>query len=147
MDRDDDPRLVAAMIPPLPRLTMGRNSFAVMRKIYYAFFEARTRAGCQAKAREAYQRYYDEVRRLVPEKMRLEYRLGDGWEPLCEFLGIEVPDVEFPRRNARYKFMAEYKSKLSKTQVWGLAVYILLLRTLRTAMGALSAMVGRGFLE
>ncbi len=26
---------------------------------------------------------------------------GDGWHPLCEFLGNEVPDVAFPRENAQ----------------------------------------------
>lgn len=31
----------------------------------------------------------------------MEYSLGEGWEPLCRFLGREVPDksVEFPRVN------------------------------------------------
>jgi len=26
---------------------------------------------------------------------------GEGWEPLCEWLGVPVPDVLFPWRNAR----------------------------------------------
>ena len=25
--------------------------------------------------------------------------LGQGWEPLCEFLGLPVPDEPFPRVN------------------------------------------------
>ncbi len=27
--------------------------------------------------------------------------MGDGWEPLCAFLGKDVPDVPFPRANER----------------------------------------------
>ena len=27
--------------------------------------------------------------------------MGDGWEPLCAFLGKEVPSVPFPRMNER----------------------------------------------
>lgn len=26
---------------------------------------------------------------------------GEGWERLCPFLGLEIPDVPFPQRNAR----------------------------------------------
>ncbi|MCJ1385417.1 hypothetical protein MMC17_008540 [Xylographa soralifera] len=43
-----------------------------------------------------YLEFHEEVRRLVPEHRRLEYHLGDGWEPLCKFLGKDVPKNEFP---------------------------------------------------
>ena len=54
----------------------------------------------EAKATRAYRAYHAEVRGLVPEgPRRLEYRLGDGWEPLCRFLGKAVPEgVPFPQR-------------------------------------------------
>jgi hypothetical protein len=31
----------------------------------------------------------------------LVYRVGDGWEPLCEFLDVPVPDMDFPHINSR----------------------------------------------
>jgi len=31
----------------------------------------------------------------------LVYQVSDGWEPLCEFLDVPVPDTEFPRINSR----------------------------------------------
>jgi len=43
-----------------------------------------------------YLEFHEEVRRFVPEHRRLEYHLGDGWEPLCKFLGKDVPKNEFP---------------------------------------------------
>ncbi|KAL9620029.1 MAG: hypothetical protein Q9160_005407 [Pyrenula sp. 1 TL-2023] len=52
-----------------------------------------------------YERYYEEVRRLVPEERRLEYRLGEGWAPLCKFVGKDIPrgedgaEVPFPHKN------------------------------------------------
>lgn len=46
-------------------------------------------------------RYFDRVRKIVPPERRLEYNIGDGWEPLCAFLGKEVPNVPFPRLNER----------------------------------------------
>ena len=43
--------------------------------------------------------HYAFVRRITPKERLLEYKLGSGWEPLCEFLGKSVPDVPFPRIN------------------------------------------------
>ena len=46
----------------------------------------------EANATRAYRAYHAEVRGLVPEgPRRLEFHLRDGWEPLCKFLGKEVP--------------------------------------------------------
>lgn len=53
----------------------------------------------RAKARERYQEHYQMVRSVVPKERLLEYELGSGWRPLCEFLGRKIPDVEFPRVN------------------------------------------------
>lgn len=53
----------------------------------------------RTKAKGKYREHYGLVRRIVPKERLLEYRLGVGWEPLCEFLGKEIPDVEFPRIN------------------------------------------------
>ncbi|KAI1357688.1 hypothetical protein F5Y08DRAFT_323685 [Xylaria arbuscula] len=39
------------------------------------------------------------VRSLVPKDQLLEMDLKDGWEPLCKFLGVPVPDEPFPRAN------------------------------------------------
>ncbi|KAI1292919.1 hypothetical protein F5Y03DRAFT_402734 [Xylaria venustula] len=72
-----------------------------MRKIHLGFFGANNREEIEANSREAYDKYYDELRRMVTPERRLEYRLDDGWEPLCAFLDKDVPDVPFPRLNER----------------------------------------------
>jgi hypothetical protein len=46
------------------------------------------------QARAVYEGYYSRIRAAVPEDRRLEYTLGDGWGPLCGFLGKEVPRGE-----------------------------------------------------
>ncbi|MFC4001880.1 sulfotransferase family protein [Prauserella oleivorans] len=48
---------------------------------------------------EVFERHNEEVRGTVPASRLLEYEVGSGWEPLCEFLGVDVPDVEFPHVN------------------------------------------------
>lgn len=37
---------------------------------------------------------------LPPERL-LVFHPKQGWEPLCEFLGVAVPDLPFPRVNSR----------------------------------------------
>ncbi|KAI0451112.1 hypothetical protein F5B21DRAFT_488213 [Xylaria acuta] len=43
--------------------------------------------------------HQEKVRSLVPKERLLEMDLNDGWEPLCKFLGVPVPDEPFPRAN------------------------------------------------
>lgn len=42
---------------------------------------------------------------LGPERL-LVYSPKEGWEPLCEFLGVPVPDGPFPRVNSRDEITA-----------------------------------------
>ena len=45
------------------------------------------------------ERWNDEVRASVPADRLLAWDPADGWEPLCEFLEVAVPDGEVPRVN------------------------------------------------
>jgi len=36
----------------------------------------------------------------------LNYHVSEGWEPLCKFLGKDVPDVPFPNVNNKNSFLA-----------------------------------------
>jgi hypothetical protein len=48
---------------------------------------------------ETYKRHNSEVRRQVPPERLLVYDVKEGWAPLCDFLGVEVPDQPFPHLN------------------------------------------------
>jgi Sulfotransferase domain len=48
---------------------------------------------------EAIVRYQEQVQRNIPEDRLLVWGVGDGWEPLCRFLEVDVPDTPFPRLN------------------------------------------------
>jgi hypothetical protein len=50
-------------------------------------------------AHKVWAAHHDEVRAHVPAERLLEYRLGEGWEPLADFLGKPVPDEPFPHHN------------------------------------------------
>ena len=44
------------------------------------------------------------VREVIPEEQLLIYQVKQGWEPLCEFLNVPVPNEAFPRTNNREEF-------------------------------------------
>lgn len=44
------------------------------------------------------------VRETIPEEQLLVYQVKDGWEPLCKFLDVPVPNDPFPRTNNREEF-------------------------------------------
>ena len=50
-------------------------------------------------AKDRYREHYALVRSTVPKENLLEYKLGSGWEPLCAYLGKDIPNVEFPKVN------------------------------------------------
>lgn len=50
--------------------------------------------------RKSYTDHYDHIRAKVPKSNLLEFHPREGWTPLCEFLGHEVPkDEPFPNVN------------------------------------------------
>jgi hypothetical protein len=48
---------------------------------------------------DMFNQWNEEVKRVVPADRLLVFEVKDGWEPLCEFLRVPVPDVPFPRVN------------------------------------------------
>ncbi|EFJ43671.1 hypothetical protein VOLCADRAFT_32891, partial [Volvox carteri f. nagariensis] len=51
-----------------------------------------------------YEAHLAEVRRIVPPSQLLEFRVQDGWAPLCAFLGKPIPEAPFPHMNERDDF-------------------------------------------
>lgn len=52
----------------------------------------------------AYERHNAAVRSSVPAHRLLEWTVGDGWEPLCDRLGLPIPHQPFPRTNTTDEF-------------------------------------------
>lgn len=51
-----------------------------------------------------FRKHNEEVINTVPSEKLLVYDVKDGWEPLCHFLGVPVPNVPFPRSNSGNHF-------------------------------------------
>jgi hypothetical protein len=59
---------------------------------------------------EDFKRHTEAVVAAFPPERLLVYEAGQGWEPLCAFLGVPVPDRPFPRENTRDDFIARLGS-------------------------------------
>jgi hypothetical protein len=57
-------------------------------------------------AKAGYERHNAEVRATIPSSRLLEWRATDGWAPLCDALGVDVPDEPFPVTNTTEEFNA-----------------------------------------
>jgi Sulfotransferase domain len=47
----------------------------------------------------AMERFNSEVQESVPSERLLVWSVSDGWEPLCDFLGLPIPETPFPHLN------------------------------------------------
>lgn len=88
---------------PSPGREVSRPAISML-KLFMAYFRAKIRAELEANLLPTYRRHNAFVRELMREEPErfLEFRMEDGWEPLCTFLGKEVPEgVGFPWLNER----------------------------------------------
>lgn len=80
----------------------------MIRKFFDGFFEG----DFPGRGKEVFLRHYDEVRSLVPKENLLEFKVAEGWEPLCEFLGERVPKGEpFPNINDNRIFVSRSRTR------------------------------------
>jgi hypothetical protein len=53
-----------------------------------------------------FRRHTERVVASVPKERLLVFEVAQGWEPLCQFLGVPVPDTPYPRENTTEQFQA-----------------------------------------
>lgn len=54
---------------------------------------------------ESFDKHNNNVRCTVPNGNLLEFDLGQGWEPLCKFLNMPIPEGEYPHLNSSNDMM------------------------------------------
>ena len=59
-----------------------------------------------------FHRHEAEVMATIPADRLLVFPVGSGWEPLCEFLGVPVPDEPYPSENSRKDFAARAQAMI-----------------------------------
>lgn len=56
----------------------------------------------------------EEVKKTVPAEKLLVFNVKEGWEPLCRFLNLPVPQTPFPRANTGENFKQKSRQMLMK---------------------------------
>lgn len=108
---------------PLPKLLIPTSRFLglfnrriasfvkinekVIRPMYEGVLESRTND--HDYMINAYNQWVVDVRRNVPADRLLVFEAAEGWEPLCRFLGVQVPTVPYPKGNDSKEFQRRVK--------------------------------------
>jgi hypothetical protein len=106
--RSFEATIVAGLSRPVPA---DRPGWAARRKVTLEMLEHtftpawRERDGAMA----GYEAHNAAVRSAVSPSRLVEWRPGDGWQPLCTALGVPVPDEPFPHVNSTEEFRAEQR--------------------------------------
>ena len=81
--------------------------YPMLRKFWDCFFYG----DFENRGKQRFIDYYAELKGLVPKEKLLEYKIGSGWEPLCDFLGHETPKVKFPNSNDANGFVDRCRAR------------------------------------
>ncbi|KAK0101846.1 hypothetical protein ONS95_001340 [Cadophora gregata] len=82
--------------------------YPMLKKFFDTFF----RGDFENCGKEVFINHYNEVRSLVPKENLLEFRVQDGWEPLCKFLEQPIPmGCKFPNTNDNRDFVARSRRR------------------------------------
>ncbi|KAE8382390.1 hypothetical protein BDV26DRAFT_288671 [Aspergillus bertholletiae] len=77
------------------------------RKRYYEeMIQAYFHGSLADNGKWVYEEHCAKIRGLVHHEQLLEWQVQDGWEPLCRFLGREVPQQDFPHGNTPGQMIA-----------------------------------------
>ena len=55
---------------------------------------------------DTFERHNAAVKAGIPKSRLLVYEVSEGWRPLCELLGVDVPSTPFPKVNTREDMQA-----------------------------------------
>ncbi len=101
----------------LPFSSIARHLFRVVklidRSIWQLFFEGKFED--KDYAINHFKKHLEDVKNRIPADKLLIFEVKDGWEPLCEFLNVPVPNEPFPSSNKQTDFHMLAKQVVRKT--------------------------------
>jgi hypothetical protein len=77
---------------------------AMVRKVVYRLFDYRMHD--KDHVISVYKAHNARVRAVIPPERLLVYHVAQGWDPLCRFLDLPVPQAPMPKVNERENFGA-----------------------------------------
>jgi hypothetical protein len=102
--------ILATLSQPVPE---GRPDWAERRRMTLAMMDAFTPSWRERDAAmAAYDAHNAAVRATVTPERLIDWQPGDGWEPICERLGVPVPADDFPNVNSTAEFREALQADL-----------------------------------
>jgi Sulfotransferase domain len=74
---------------------------------------------------ELFDRHVEEIKVLVPPERLLIFKVTQGWQPLCKFLGLPMPDEPFPHANREQDtrgFLEDSMASIAGAEVGALSI-------------------------
>lgn len=90
---------------------MSKAFLLVEKYLWKGLYEGRFKD--KAFALNRYQGTNEDIIKTIPASQLLRFNPADGWEPLCEFLGVEAPNEPFPYKNKRKDFKEQLNKMLN----------------------------------
>jgi len=81
--------------------------YPMLRKFWDCFFYG----DFEKHGKDVFRSHYQMIREIVPPENLLEYRIGAGWDPLCRFLGNDIPNKPFPNPNDSDSFVDRCRTR------------------------------------
>ena len=91
-------------LPPPMRAQRKMGKYIVGEKVFGGRFD-------KEHVLDVYRRNGEAVRREIPRGRLLEFYAPDGWEKLCDFLGVAVPSEPFPLTNTTEEFRSRLAAR------------------------------------
>ena len=103
---DPGPKMKLRLLGKSVVSSKARNLLRVLmlndKSVWQTYFQ--DRFADRDYAVDRFRKHVEEVQTTLPSDRLLVYEAGQGWEPLCNFLGVPVPATPFPRTNLRDDF-------------------------------------------
>lgn len=94
---------------PVQRL-FDNPHFDSLSRMFENIFENYFYGNFEKWGKRVFKEHNERVRLLAPKERFLEFQVNEGWEPLCKFLGKDIPETEFPRVNDTKSWRKTFKT-------------------------------------
>ncbi|MGF1489650.1 MAG: sulfotransferase family protein [Prochloraceae cyanobacterium] len=88
--------------PPSEQTALNRVAEYIEKDIWQGDFNGKFED--KEYAIERFNQHIQEVKQNVPSENLLVYEVKQGWQPLCDFIGVSIPNKDFPHVNDRASF-------------------------------------------
>jgi hypothetical protein len=109
-------------------LSLVDDVTALWTSVFYPGWKVLFKDNFERNGRRVYLEHYRKVQAQARDgnHQLLDYQVGDGWKPLCEFLGLPVPEQSFPKGNDQASFHASARA-LDWSRTWAVTWKVVLL--------------------